>query len=128
MSMALVIRDAIARLGDNVVFVTVGVILVLCSHTLFPFQAHQRLEQLAWTYIGLTFAAVLTVAVQMRRNEIIARLMSTTPGETTTWDGEFVLKLVVFVLLPLLTLFATQFPDVGGMLLRWLEPVEKALP
>jgi len=39
-----------------------------------------------------------------------------------------VLKLTVFALLPLLTLFAAQFPDLGGVILRWLEPVQKALP
>lgn len=128
MSMAFVVRDAISRLGYNLVFVTGGMLLVFCSHTLFPFQAHQQLEALGWSYIGLTFAAILTVLVQIKRNEVIARLTSSTPGQRTTWDGEFVLKLVVFGLLPLLTLFATQFPDVGNTLLRWLEPVEKVLP
>jgi lysylphosphatidylglycerol synthetase-like protein (DUF2156 family) len=128
MSMAFIVRDAVARLGYNLVFVTGGVLLVFSSHTLFPFQAHQRLEGLAWCYIGLTFAAILTVMVQIKRNDIIARLASAKPGERTTWDAEFVMKLIVFGLLPLLTLFATQFPDIGGTLLRWLEPVEKVLP
>ena len=128
MAMAFLVRDAVARLGYNLVFVTGGVLLVFCSFTLFPFRAHQRLEALAWSYIGLTFAAILTVMVQIKRNDVIARLTSSTPGQRTTWDFEFVLKLVVFGLLPLLTLFATQFPDIGGTLLRWLEPVEKVLP
>jgi hypothetical protein len=40
----------------------------------------------------------------------------------------FVLRLAIFVLIPLLTLFAAQFPDTGGVLMRWLEPVRKFLP
>jgi hypothetical protein len=128
MSMVFVVRDALARLGHNLFFVSTGVLLVFCSHTLFPFQAHQQLAILGWTYVGLTFAAILTVLVQMKRNDIISRLTSATPGDRTTWDGAFVLKLGVFGLLPLITLFATQFPDVGAMLLNWLEPIEKALP
>jgi hypothetical protein len=128
MSMALVIRDAIARLGDNLMFITGGMLLVFCSYTLFPFQARQQLEMLGWAYIGLTFTAILTVLVQMKRNEIIGRMASGTSGVRSTWDAEFVLKIAIFGLLPLLALFTTQFPDVGGVILRWLEPVEKALP
>jgi hypothetical protein len=63
----------------------------------------------------------------MKRNEIISRLTSSNPSVRTTWDGEFVLKLAVFGLL-LLTLFAAQFPEIGGVLLHWIEPVQKALP
>jgi hypothetical protein len=128
MSMALLIRDALVRLEQNLVFVILGVLLVFCSHTLFPFQAHQRLELMGWTYIGLTFTAILTVLVQMKRNDIIGRLTATPGSEGTMWDGAFVLKLAVFGLVPLLTLFAAQFPDLGGALLQWLEPVQKALP
>jgi hypothetical protein len=39
-----------------------------------------------------------------------------------------VLRLAIFVLIPLVTLFAAQFPDTGGVLMRWLEPVRKFLP
>jgi hypothetical protein len=128
MAVALLLRDALARLEHNLVFVTAGVLLVFSSHSLFPFQARQGLELLGWAYIGLTFAATMSVLARMKRNEIIGRLSSTTPGKRATWDGEFVLKLAVFGLLPLLTVFATRFPDLGSTLLGWIEPVQKALP
>jgi hypothetical protein len=67
------------------------------------------------------------VIVQMKRDPVIASLTSV-DGHSKTWDAAFVLKLTVFGLLPLLTLFAAQFPDIGAMVLRWLEPVQKALP
>ena len=73
MSMALVIRDALARLSYNLVFVIGGVLLVFGSHSLFPFQAHQRLAALGWIDIGLTFGSIVVVLVQMKRNETIAR-------------------------------------------------------
>jgi hypothetical protein len=124
----LLIRDALSRLEHNLVFVTLGVLLVFCSHTLFPFKAHQPLELIGWIYVGLTFAATLGVLARIKRNEIIGRLASPTPGKRATWDGELVLKLAVFGVLPLLTLFAAQFPDIGATILRWIEPVQKALP
>jgi hypothetical protein len=64
----------------------------------------------------------------MKHDDIIGRLTAKVSGERTTWDAEFILKLAVFGLLPLLTLFAAQFPEIGGTLVQWLAPVEKALP
>ncbi len=128
MSMTLVIRDALARLGYNLVFVVAAVLLVFGSHALFPFRERQSLAALDWIFIGATFTAIIVVLVQMKRNDIIGRLTAKVTGERTTWDAEFILKVTVFWLLPLLTLFAAQFPEIGGTLLHWLQPVEKALP
>jgi len=126
--MTLVIRDALARLGYNLVFVVAAVLLVFGSHALFPFRERQSLAALDWIFIGATFTAIIVVLVQMKRNDIIGRLTAKVTGERTTWDAEFILKVTVFWLLPLLTLFAAQFPEIGGTLLHWLQPVEKALP
>jgi hypothetical protein len=128
MLVGFVVRDALARLAQNLIFVIGGVVLVFCSHTLFPFQQHTQLQVVGWIYVGITFTTILTVLVQIKRNEIVASLTSATPGVTTTWDGEFVLKITVVALLPLFALFAAQFPDIGGLLLRLVEPVQKALP
>ena len=128
MLVAFVIKDALARLAHNLVFVIGGVVLMFCSYTLFPFQQHTQLQVLGWIYVSVTFTTILTVLAQIKRNEIIASLTSTAPGLRTTWDREFVLKVALFALLPLFTLFAAQFPDIGGLILRWMEPVQSALP
>ena len=59
---------------------------------------------------------------------MVGDLTTKTPGVRTTWDADFVLKVTVFALIPLFTLFAAQFPDLGGTILRWMEPVQRALP
>ena len=128
MLITFVVRDALARLAPNLIFVTGGVILAFCTHTLFPFQQHTNLQALEWIYIAATFTTILTVLVQIKRNEIVARLTSISPGHRTTWDSGFVLKVTVFALIPLFTLFAAQFPDIGGVVLRWLEPLQNAVP
>ena len=128
MLVAFVVRDALARLAQNLVFVIGGVVLVFCSYTLFPFRQHEQLQVLGWIYVAITFTTILTVLVQIKRNEIVASLTSVAAGARSTWDGAFVLKITVFALLPLFTLFAAQFPDIGGLLLRWIEPVQRALP
>jgi hypothetical protein len=117
----------IARIGQNVLFIMGAVLLLLCSHVLYPFQSKQRVMAFIWTDILVGMAVVLTVLVQFERDAVVSRISSTTPGKIS-WDRDFVSKLVVYGLVPLLGLFATQFPEVGGTLLRWLEPVQKAIP
>jgi hypothetical protein len=72
MCITLVVRDAIARLWHNVVFVAGAVLCVFCSHALFPFQLQRALSELGWFYVALAFGAILIVLWQMRRNDFRA--------------------------------------------------------
>ncbi|HKW03544.1 MAG TPA: hypothetical protein VJN96_27205 [Vicinamibacterales bacterium] len=128
MCVTLVVRDAIARLWHNVVFVAGAVLCVFFSHALFPFQLQRALSELGWFYVALAFGAIVIVLWQMRRNDFLRRVASPDPTRGTGWDTAFILRLAIFVLIPLLTLFAAQFPDTGGVLMRWLDPVRKFLP
>jgi hypothetical protein len=125
---ALVVRDAVGRLAHNLSFVITGILLVFASYTWFPFQQRTDLQILGWIYIGIAFATILTVLIQIKRNPVIASLTTPAGAPKATWDTDFVLKVTLFALLPLFTLFAAQFPDLGGVILRWIEPVQKALP
>ena len=128
MAMALVVRDGLARLNYNAAFVAIGTLILSRSQTLFPFQVHQRLAILGWSYLGVASLTLLVALLQMKRNEIIARLTSPARGEVAHWDIALVLKVAMLVIVPLATIFAAQFPSVGGTILHWLEPVQKALP
>jgi hypothetical protein len=128
MCAALVVRDAIARLWHNLVFVIGGVLFVFCSHTLFPFQIQQHLSELGWVYVAASFGAILMVLIQMKRNDILHRLTSPDPTQRTGWDTSFVWQVAVFALLPLLTLFTAQFPNAGQVLLKWVDPMRQLLP
>ena len=128
MCVTLVVRDAIARLWHNIMFVAGAVLCVFLSHTVFPFQLQRVLSELGWCYVALAFGAILTVLWQMRRNDFLRRVASPDPAKGTGWDTAFILRLAIFVLIPLLTLFAAQFPDTGSVLMKWLEPVRKFLP
>lgn len=128
MCAALVVRDAIARLWHNLVFVIGGVLFVFCSHTQFPFQIQQHLSELGWMYVAATFGAILMVLIQMKRNDILHRLTAVDPTQRTGWDTSFVWQVAVFALLPLLTLFTAQFPNAGQVLLKWVDPMRQLLP
>jgi hypothetical protein len=127
MPIVFAIRDMFARLSHNFLFAMGAILLVVCTQLLYPLQSKQLLMGIIWTDILVGVAIVITVLIQVERNPVIGRIASRTPGQIS-WDRDFVAKLLVYGAIPLIGLFATQFPEVGGALFRWLEPVQKALP
>jgi hypothetical protein len=127
MPIVFAIRDMFARLSHDFLFTMGAILLVVCTQLLYSLQSKQFLMGIIWIDILVGVAMAITVLVQVERNAIIGRLASRTPGQIS-WDRDFVAKLLVYGAIPLIGLFATQFPEVGGALFRWLEPVQKALP
>ena len=121
------IRAALARMWDNVLFVIGALLLLLGIHSSYPFQLNRRLEGFLWTDVAVGVAAVLFVFVRMERDEVLSNIRSSTPGQIK-WDRDFVVKLVVYGLIPVAGLFAAEFPDIGGAVLGWIQPLQKALP
>jgi hypothetical protein len=121
------IRAVLARMWDNVLFVIGAILLLLVTHASYPFQMNRRLEGFLWTDVAAGVAAILFVFVKMERDEVLSNIRSTTPGQIK-WDRDFIMKLLVYGLIPVAGLFATEFPDIGGTVLGWIEPVRKALP
>jgi hypothetical protein len=127
LDIVLIVREMSARLVAGMVLTLVLTLLVLASHTWYPAQPRQMLMGFSWACILATAAASAGVFIQMDRNEILSDI-SGTPANRVSWDLAFVSKLLVWVILPLLSLFAAQFPEAGSALLQWLQPVQKALP
>ena len=121
------IRAALARMWDNVLFVIGALLLLLGIHASYPFQLNRRLEGFLWTDVAVGVAVVLFVFVRMERDEVLSNIRSTTPGQIK-WDRDFIVKLIVYGLIPIAGLFAAEFPDVGGTVLGWIQPLQKALP
>jgi membrane protease YdiL (CAAX protease family) len=121
------IRAALARMWDNVLFVIGALLLVLGIHASYPFQLNRRLEGFLWTDVAVGVAAVLFVFVRMERDEVLSNIRSSTPGQIK-WDRDFIVKLIVYGLIPVAGLFAAEFPEVGGTVLGWIQPLQKALP
>ena len=72
---------------------------------------------------GAALSAVW-ILVGMERDHVLSRLRTTTPGRVDiNWD--FIKRLAVYGVLPLLAVIAALFPEVGGTLFGWLEPLRK---
>lgn len=62
----------------------------------------------------------------MNRNDVLSRVAKSEPGKVT-FDRHFLSRVVVYGLLPLLSLLASQFPEVRGVAFSWLEAILKTL-
>ena len=127
MPVVLMLRGMLVRLWDNLLFVMGAVVLIVCGESMYSFPQRGKLNALVWCDILVGVAAALYVFVQMERDKVLSQLTNGTP-DRINWDRDFISKLVVYALVPLLGLFATQFPAIGETVLHWLAPVERALP
>jgi hypothetical protein len=127
LTVVLISRELSGRLIASILLTTAMTLMVLGSHTLYPAQPRPMLLAFSWASILGSVAGSVAVFVQMDRNEVLSYVAGTRPNRLE-WNFAFVSKLALWVAIPLLSLFAAQFPDAGGAILDWLQPVQKALP
>jgi hypothetical protein len=120
----LVVRELLSALGGSLILVGPAMMLLITLYATVYFDQSHCLLGLVWTDVLVAIVIVMAVFVWMDRNDVISRIRHSTPGEID-WNWDFVLKGLVYVALPLLTLFATQFPNIGSGLMQLLEPVQR---
>jgi len=95
-------------------------VLIVCSISIYPFEPHPALQVLAVVLLVVAGAVVGFVYAEMHRDAILSRLTSTNAGELG-WD--FWVKFISAGALPVFSLLAVQFPEIGRFLFSWLEPL-----
>ncbi len=123
MEVTLVVRELLSRTMSYLMLILALLVLMVTALSSVPIQPKEPLLAFAWVYVTISVAVGLTIVIAMERDPILSRLSGTKPNRVT-WDLDFVLKLVLYGLVPLLTLFAAQFPDIGNTLLRWVAPIQ----
>ena len=92
----------------------------LCSISVYPFEPHPALQVLAVALLVAMGAMVGFVYAEMHRDAILGRLTSTNAGELG-WD--FWWKFISAGAVPVFSLLAVQFPEIGRFLFSWLQPL-----
>lgn len=92
----------------------------------YPFQPQSLIRSVFVVVFVATVAVLLFVIAQMNQNEILSRIAKTVPGQVT-WDTSFVVNLVLFAAVPILTLLSAQFPAIRAAVSSWIEPTLHAL-
>lgn len=124
---AFIIRDVLSRVVGGLGVVLVISFLILGGHLFYAFQGRQLFIWLDLTLMGAVAAVGATILVTLERDRVLSQLWSTDPGRIN-WNGGFVYRIALYVGVPFLAILAAQFPELGGSLASWLEPLQKALP
>jgi hypothetical protein len=117
LSVLLRLRTLIAAAAGIFVF-------LLLSVSVYPLEPKLVLQPLLILLFFTIVFVVGAVYAQMHRNATLSRITSTNPGEL---GGDFWLRIGGFLILPLVSLLVSQFPDISNVLFSWLQPAVQAL-
>jgi hypothetical protein len=107
--------------------VTAGLLLLLMAETSYPFQPHEPLLLFEWITILIVVTVTILVFVQLSRDKVISLLSGTTPNKLS-WTGDFIFRVVMHGVLPILILLGIQFPEVLQNLLSWFSSLTSKGP
>jgi hypothetical protein len=107
-------------------FLVLSLLLATLVIASYPYHPQSLLRVLLLMVLLGAVGALLLVLVQMNRDDVLSRIGRTEPGRLT-WDLNFVVHLVAFGAVPLLTLLSSEFPTLRGLLFAWVEPLIKML-
>ncbi len=112
------LSHVVPQLQNLVIFVTAGLLLMLLAVTAYPFEPKQLLLFFNTTVILVVVSTTLVVFVQMERETILSVLSDSEPGQIS-WNRDFVSRVAVYVILPIISLLGAQFPEVAQQLFSW---------
>jgi hypothetical protein len=115
-----------AQLRNVLCFALAGFLLALAFVASYPFQPQHPVAAFAWVVGVAGVVSVIWTFVDMERNTILSFIAKTEPGKVTV-SLELVTRLLIYGVLPLLTLLATQFPEFGEGLLSVLDPAVRSM-
>lgn len=114
-----VVRAVLENIRYLMMFVSAAFVLAMLAWNSYPFQPRQLVD---WVFTGLLAVlglAVVWVFAQMHRNPILSRITRTKENELG-WD--FYIRVISFGAVPVLTWLAYQFPDIGSLLYKLVQP------
>jgi hypothetical protein len=113
------IRAVLANLGYLMMFVSASFVLTIIAWNSYPFQPHQLVDLIFTALLVVLFAVAIWVFAQMSRDPLVSRITRTKPNEL---GWEFYVRIASFGVIPFFTWLAYQFPEVGGLIYRILQP------
>jgi hypothetical protein len=96
-----------------------GVLAMMLAASAYPFVQRDSLLWLSWIVLLTVVAIGVIIFVQISRSRVISMLYGTAPGRFS-WDGAFTVRLLMFGIIPILTLLGAQFPYALGGIISWI--------
>lgn len=125
--MAVLVRTMVVRVVRGLSIAALLGATLLFAHLMYTFPG--RRFWLVLDLLALTLVAVVSVRqlLVFERDHILNRLWSSQPGRVGFNSG-LLWRAMATSALPLLTLLAVLFPEVGGGLMTWIEPLRHLMP
>ncbi|MDQ6829271.1 MAG: hypothetical protein M3081_10440 [Gemmatimonadota bacterium] len=92
----------------------------------YPFLPESGIRLAFIALVVVCVGAMLFVLTEINRDDVLSRITHTDLG-AVTWDANFILNLILFGVVPLLTLLGAQFPAIGDFLFSWVTPALRAV-
>jgi hypothetical protein len=117
------ITSVFTRMRSLVLTIVGLYVFVLLSFSSYPFEPSSTFHT-AMIFLFVFIAVVIGIVYgQAEKNATLSRITQTNVGELGV---EFWFRLAAVISVPLLSLLAAKFPEIGGFLFSWLEPASQA--
>jgi hypothetical protein len=120
------IRQCFAQLRNLLTFLVATVLLLLWALNSYPFQPHRLIVIFSYALVLWCMAAALVAVVNFNRDEVLSALTRTTPNKLTL-DRTLVVPVLTYVVIPLVSLAAVQFPEVSDSAFSWIGFIQRSL-
>jgi hypothetical protein len=124
--MSSVIRYVFLQMKNLLSFSFLGFIFLIAAINAYPFEPFHSVMALIWVVGVVGLAAIGWVLVGMNRDRILSYIGKTKPGEVSI-SAEFVTTMTIYIIVPLLTLLATQFPGIGDFVFSVFTPAMRSV-
>jgi len=124
LQVAFVLRDIVARTVTCLFSAMLCLTLLTAAHLLYSFNGRNTMLTLDMLAVAATALISVWILIDMERDAVLSRLRTTTAGRVNiNWD--FLRRIAVYGVVPLLVVLSSLFPEIGGTLFGWLEPLRK---
>ena len=113
------IRMVMLQIRSRLITSITMYVLLMWALTSYPFMNHHHVVVGLSGLLLVLASATGGIYAQMHRDDILSRTTQTATGKL---DADFFTKMLGMVGVPLLTLIASQFPEVSNAIFSWLEP------
>ncbi len=116
------VRHVFPHLINMVGFAMPAVLAMMLAVSVYPFPAHDTLLWVGWTVLLVTIFISLYVFIGINRDPILSMFSGTDPGQFN-WDSTFTMHLLLFAVIPVLTLLGAQYPHALAGTFSWIGSV-----
>jgi hypothetical protein len=121
---AFLLREVLARIMSSLFTAMLCLAFLTAAHLFYLFQGRSSLLTVDMLTIAGAALLSLWIVIGMERDTVLSRLRVTTPGQVDfNWD--FVKRVAIYGVLPLIAVIGSLFPEVGESLFGWMEPLRK---